>query len=389
MALLEPPLALLLSVIIIIILVFRKMNVSLALLIGAMLYGVMTLGFSILEATADSFNLQMAQTLAALILSMLLASLYSSSGVSRLLMEGLKGFGPSFAAISTPAVIGLLPMPGGAYVSAVIVDPLYTEMGLKSHVKTFLNYWFRHIWITTWPLYQGVILASGILNIPVDRITMINIPITMATLLSGIIMSHREMKNWKNVSLMKKEAWKTVHIWPFAVIAILAVVLKVNLVVSLCITLFLFILFYRPSSSSLINGLRDMLNPTFIGVVIISFIFSNYVVRSNVTLYLKEVLAPYAELAIFLIPLVLVMGTGVEFTFVALAFPPLAPLLRSEERLLLGFLGGFTGAILSPAHACLVFSANYYKAELPKIYKLLVPATMLTLVFMAFYMLVV
>ncbi len=45
------------------------------------------------------------------------------------------------------AAIGPLPMPGGAYISAVVVDPLYDKMGLKSHQKTFLNYWMRHIWI--------------------------------------------------------------------------------------------------------------------------------------------------------------------------------------------------------------------------------------------------
>lgn len=229
-------------------------------------------------------------------------------------------------------------------------------------------------------------IGIGYSRVPIDRITVVNIPITVATLTSGIIMGYREMGHRKIMNHARKGAWKIVHIWPFVPIIILAVVLKVNLVISLCVSLLLFTLLYRPSLSNFINGLKRTFNQTFIGVVIISFIFSNYVARSNVTLYLKEVLAPYTDLAIFFIPLALVIGTGMEFTFVALAFPPLAPLLQDDERLLLGFLGGFTGAILSPAHACLVFSANYYKAELSKIYKLLVPATVLTLIFMLLYM---
>ncbi|MEM2696719.1 MAG: DUF401 family protein, partial [Nitrososphaerota archaeon] len=94
---------------------------------------------------------------------------------------------------------------------------------------------------------------------------------------------------------------------------------------------------------------------------------------------------PYAELAIFTIPLALVIGTGVEFTYIALAFPPLLPLLQSEDRLILGFLGGFTGAMVSPAHACLVLSANYYKTELTKPYKLIIPASILTITLTILY----
>jgi hypothetical protein len=65
------------------------------------------------------------------------------------------------------AAIGLLPMPSGAYISAVVVDPLYDKKGLKSYQKTFLNYWMRHIWIPVWSLFQGVLITAAVLGVSV------------------------------------------------------------------------------------------------------------------------------------------------------------------------------------------------------------------------------
>ena len=386
MALISSMIALIISIVIVIFLVFRKVNVGLALALGAILYGVLSLETGIFEATIDAFNLQMLQTLIALTLSMFLADVYTSVGASNSLIESFEVIGPRFAAFSTPAVIGLLPMPGGAYVSAVVVDPLYNDMKLKSDVKTFINYWFRHLWITTWPLYQGVILASGILGLSSSYIMMLNMPITLAALVSGIIFGHREIN--RNKHRIKKGSpsnlKKIVHAWPFISIAVLSIAFNLNIVLSIAITLIIFILIYRPVKEKLNHALKYSVNSTFVLIVIFSFIFSKYIEKSNVAHFLADILSGYADIAVFLIPLVIVIGTGVEFTYIALAFPPLLPLFNSD-RLLLSFAGGFVGAMLSPAHACLVMSAEYYKTELPKTYRLIFPTTILTAVFVILY----
>lgn len=69
--------------------------------------------------------------------------------------SGLSALGARAATFAIPAAIGLLPMPGGAYISAVVVDPLYDKMGFKSHQKTFLKYWMRHIWIRSGPSFRA------------------------------------------------------------------------------------------------------------------------------------------------------------------------------------------------------------------------------------------
>ncbi|MEN2974415.1 MAG: DUF401 family protein [Candidatus Caldarchaeales archaeon] len=379
MELIDPSIALLVSVTLVILLVFRKVNVGVSLGVGAMLYGFLSLGLDTSHIVLEAFNIQMIQTLVALTLSMLLADIYNSVGASSKLIESFEVVGPRFAAFSTPAVIGLLPMPGGAYVSAVVVDPLYESMGLGRELKTFINYWFRHLWLTTWPLYQGVILASGLLGLSTSYIMVLNMPITLAALISGLIIGLKEIKKNENVlgRASNRDLKKLIHIWPFPLIAILTVALNLNIVFSIALTTILFILFYRPGGSKLLHALKYSVNPTFIGVIIFSFIFSEFIEKSNVAYHLTEILSGYAEIAVFLIPLVIVMGTGIEFTYIALAFPPLIQLFNSE-RLLLSFTGGFIGAMLTPAHACLVMSSDYYKSELPKTYRYIIPSTIFT-----------
>lgn len=177
----------------------------------------------------------------------------------------------------------------------------------------------------------------------------------------------------------RREVKGLLHVWPFLLIALTAVVLHMDLAISLAIVVLSVIAVYRPSAESLNKSLKSSLNPTFIAIIIFSFIYSGFIEESGVAHSLVAKLSSLAELAAFAIPFLIVIGTGVEFTFVALAFPPLAPMLKaSDKTLLLAFTGGFTGALLSPAHACLILSSEYYKADLPKVYKILIPSTIVT-----------
>ncbi|MEM0006446.1 MAG: DUF401 family protein, partial [Ignisphaera sp.] len=60
--------------------------------------------------------------------------------------------------------------------------------------------------------------------------------------------------------------------------------------------------------------------------------------------------------------------TGFEFTFVTIAFPAVLPLL-TDYRITLAFLGGYMGAMLSPAHACFVLTAKFFRSDLGSVYR--------------------
>ncbi len=66
---------------------------------------------------------------------------------------------PSLTMVALPALIGLLPMPGGALFSAPMVEAAAGEHGQNRAKLSAVNYWFRHIWEHWWPLYPGVLVA--------------------------------------------------------------------------------------------------------------------------------------------------------------------------------------------------------------------------------------
>jgi hypothetical protein len=105
----------------------KKIDVSISLPLGAALYGILALGPSVVEATAATFNYSMFEVLTSLVLAMALG--YLKDTRREAIASGLTAVGLRFAAFAIPAAIGLLPMPGGAYISAVVVDPLYRDMG--------------------------------------------------------------------------------------------------------------------------------------------------------------------------------------------------------------------------------------------------------------------
>lgn len=76
-----------------------------------------------------------------------------------------------------PALFGLLPVPGGALMSAPIVQQIDTEA--DANKKVSINVWFRHMPIMVYPLSSSLIIAS--------ILTDINLYILVLGLLPGLI----------------------------------------------------------------------------------------------------------------------------------------------------------------------------------------------------------
>jgi len=96
-----------------------------------------------------------------------LVSLYGvTSAVERLGSELSKAFRNVTLAITVvPGVIGLLPVPGGALMSAPIVDSLGSMLGLTRDKKLFVNVWYRHVIVYVYPLNSVIILASAVTGV--------------------------------------------------------------------------------------------------------------------------------------------------------------------------------------------------------------------------------
>ncbi|MCF6334926.1 MAG: DUF401 family protein, partial [Spirochaetales bacterium] len=102
----------------------------------------------------EFYSLDNAMLSAIIILVIWLSSQMAAAGVMGDLVESIKAKVSTKGSIAIlPAIIGLLPMPGGALFSAPLVDDCDEGAKIDPVLKTKINYWFRHIWEYTWPLY--------------------------------------------------------------------------------------------------------------------------------------------------------------------------------------------------------------------------------------------
>jgi len=137
-----------------------KLGLGLSILAGslvlALLFGMTPAAW--IKAIPKALLTEEAFVLCAIIAVILVFSaLYSASGQSARFMSAIRGRirSRSLLLVFFPALIGLLPMPGGAIFSAPMVQKAAEELDVSPRDQTLINYWFRHIWELAWPLYPA------------------------------------------------------------------------------------------------------------------------------------------------------------------------------------------------------------------------------------------
>ncbi|MHC4563036.1 MAG: DUF401 family protein, partial [Planctomycetota bacterium] len=97
---------------------------------------------------------------------------------------------PAISMAAMPAMIGLLPMPGGALFSAPMVSSAAAGTAVTGAQLSAINFWYRHLWEYWWPLYPGVIVAMRIAGdeLGIDQGTFIlwQLPMSLIMLLGGL-----------------------------------------------------------------------------------------------------------------------------------------------------------------------------------------------------------
>ena len=128
-------------------------------------------------------------------LILMLSSVQEATGQSRLLVEGLEKHlrRPRIRLVLFPALIGLLPMPGGALFSCPMIKAASKDMAITGQKKAQINYWFRHIWELSWPLYPGYVLTCAMLDIPLSRLCQFTFPLVPLAFLVGWFFLMRDL----------------------------------------------------------------------------------------------------------------------------------------------------------------------------------------------------
>ncbi len=308
-----------------------------------------------------------------------LGYLYKDSGqVMRLIKELRRAFPDRRMVIaSIPALFGLMPMPGGALVSAPMIDDEGDELSLDGIEKTFLNWWFRHIWFTIYPLSVGLILASTLSGVNIYRIALFNSPIFAVQIIIGVRwgLKRIDVEHPKK----KKTSMKPLSLLYELLPIIIALSLNIILGIPLYIPLFLAIitiLFQNKEKYSLAKTPSLFKDGFSLDLLLAAYgimIFKGIVERTEAVAPMIETLEGYFPLLI----VVIAASYGIGFLFghlpaaVGVGFPVILPLLPvvSFQTVSLVFLFIFLGYFTSPIHLCIVLPVKYFKINLKAFYR--------------------
>ncbi len=296
-----------------------------------------------------------------------------------------------------PAVIGLLPMPGGAVFSAPLVESCDPENQLDPDLKTRINYWFRHIWEYFWPLYPGVLLAIEITGLPVPVFMLFMFPVTIFSVAGAWFFLLRKANfstNSGKESLHRGSALEFLFLVS-PIIIIIAVYIVTGLLlpgvseVSRYIPILIGIIFsiiylqiIRPLGGGVwkkILGSRRGVNMVILVALIRiygAFIEGRLPDGSLLMEVLRSELSAAGistYLLIMLIPLVCGISTGIAIGTVGAAFPIIISLIGPDPSFsllmsttVLAYSIGHVGQLLSPVHVCLLVSNEYFSVKLGK-----------------------
>ncbi|MCD6083182.1 DUF401 family protein [Candidatus Aerophobetes bacterium] len=367
----------------------KKLNLGFIILSASLLIGILsrmraaTILENFLLATIEPDTLKL---VGSILLIYLLGNLLSEGGNLRNINSSLEAFikDRRVTLILPSALIGLLPVVAGAMISAPIVEDSGNKMGLSGEDKTFLNYWFRHIWEYTWPLYPGLILASTIFSVPLYRIVLSQLPLTLSAIAAGCIFGLMRLPCASSPKREKGKAIKGIYgfllnAWPILAIILFVLVLKIELILSLLIIVLLVIATMRLKREKFLFILKKSLSWRVCLLVVSVMIFKRVLEVSGILSVLSELfnrmgVSPLFPL--FFLPLLVGLLTGVTQAFVGISFPLLSPFIgMSDPNLtyaMLAYAGGFTGVLLSPFHLCLVVTREYFKADLGQLYRRLI-----------------
>jgi hypothetical protein len=388
-----------------------RLSLGWALLAGSAFLGLlMGLGPSALwDAAAESlFDPSIAALLLIVAVILALSRIMSEGGqLERMVDSFTRMTGDSrVAAMVMPALIGLLPMPGGALFSAPMVDSACRAEPVEAELKTAVNYWFRHIWEYWWPLYPGVVLAVGLLKVEAWRFMLIQAPLTLLSLAGGMIFLLPRMPRNRAQAGRRAEGYG--GWWAFArealpialvILALPAVWLferisgvetpglaGIFLGLGLCLAWVLFQ--NRPTPGRVASAFFSRSTAGLILLICAVMVFKGVLTGSGAVAGIQSELVRYGipPLAVLMcVPFLAGLITGIAVGFVGASFPLVVGLIAGKSGLdflahaSLAYAFGYMGMMLSPVHVCFLVTKDYFGSPLSAAYRRVVGPAVLVL----------
>jgi len=390
--------------VLIFILVLSKFELGIILLIGAILLGLLT-EVELLTVFGDVFLDPSIILLAiAVTLIPLLGAIMEESKMMLELIEKLN-ISKKFALMLSPALFGLLPVAGGALMSAPIVDQIDPELNVNQ--KVAINIWFRHVFILIYPLASTIIVSSVLTQIPLYTIVLVMlVPFSLMVILGyiflmvilGYIFLIRKIpKTEKNNHRDLKRALR--NFIPIIIAPIIDLIgrsiwpsdySEIFLVIGLIISLIIGLKFAGYGFKSLLKFSKTMKVWRFPLLILSMFLFLEIFIESGVPDQIATL-----ELSLWLF-LILAFILGFSTGRAQLPLTILIPIYLTQYGLTvfpifdfaLIYSATFLGYIITPLHPCVSYTYQYFKTDYKSTFKQLALPTFISFAVMLFLALI-
>ncbi len=333
------------------------------------------------------------RTFGIVLFMLLLIGFMKYYGLTDRIAEAAKGVfkEKKWTVILIPSLIGLIPMPAGALISATLLKDVLQDLKVSPEVSTASNYWFRHIWEYFWFFYQSIIFESLITGVPLLKVMALQSPFTLTGMGVGILYYLRGIKGEG-----KKEGGAgrrlILSMWPVIAIICAVIFMKgISPLVKLPFSSADFLFWTIPAvilamiikygkGSEGIKRASKSLSPSMLAAVIAALLYKSSVICSGAATDFSSFMISHHVPPLLLlssIPFIVGLLTGISFVAVTVSFPIILPIISLHPLAYVPLAYAFAhfGMMLSPAHLCLILSNEYFSAKLSESYRHIFPVT--------------
>ena len=288
-----------------------------------------------------------------------------------------------------PAIVGLMPVAGGALMSAPMVDVEADKLELDNAKKAFVNIWFRHVVIPVYPVTQFIVLTAALTQTSLDALIVRQVVVVLVMIVIGYYIGLRKTKIIKSKNINIEENPKTnlkvlfVSILPIIVTVLLITGVDVDIAFATLAGVITILVVTKKK----IDIVKILKNKAIWEVTLAAFgamFLKNVTIVSGASEILGSALANTNMPAIVMlscVPAFIAFLLGSTSGAVALSVPILAgTVVFIPKTVSLLFISSYLGYMVAPTHLCLVFTAHYFKSSISSSFKYLIPATLVSMV---------
>jgi len=374
------------------VMIYKRVNLGItlnaaALLLALLALDISTIGLVIYETTISPLTISLVTATFGI---MFLSLLYKETKVIDALSTSLSKLVKNSKVIVSvlPAVVGLLPVGGGALMSAPLVEAETEKLGLKGDKKTYVNLWFRHTIFPVYPVSQVLILTAMLTGVTITGLILRQIPVVIAMVLVGYWIGLRKTpktEQEKSINVDRKiELRRLVITFSPIISTIVAVVLfDVDVAIAAFIGVAVLLIIAKPNFKIFVKPLKGW---GIWGITLAAygaFLLRNVADKTGISQVFTPIVANgNVDILVLLIviPAFLSAITGSPSGGIAISVSILAGTVNFDvASAALLYIASYLGYVVAPTHLCLVLTAEYFECSLGKLYRYLIPSLIASL----------